>query len=58
MSKFVYSARPAAGGDIRSGELEVKSKDEVLSYLHRQKMIPVSVREKDAGISLTIGTGI
>ena len=58
MSKFVYSARPAAGGDIRSGELEVKSKDEVLSYLHRQKMIPVSVREKKAVISRTIGTGI
>jgi type IV pilus assembly protein PilC len=58
MSKFVYSARPAAGGDIRTGELEVKTKDEVLSYLHRQKMIPVSVREKEAGISFTIGTGI
>jgi type IV pilus assembly protein PilC len=58
MSKFVYSARPATGGDIRSGELEVKSKDEVLAFLHRQKMIPVSVREKEAGINLRIGTGI
>jgi type IV pilus assembly protein PilC len=58
MSKFVYSARPATGGDIKTGELEVKSKDEVLAFLHRQKMIPVSVREKEAGISLTIGTGI
>jgi len=58
MSKFVYSARPAAGGDIKTGELEVKSKDEVLAFLHRQKMIPVSVREKEAGINLTIGTGI
>jgi type IV pilus assembly protein PilC len=58
MSKFVYSARPAAGGDIKTGELEVKTKDEVLSYLHRQKLIPVSVREKEAGISFSIGTGI
>ena len=58
MSKFVYSARPAAGGELRTGELEVKSKDEVLSYLHRQKLIPVSVREKEAGISFTFGTGI
>lgn len=58
MSKFVYSARPAAGGDIKTGELEVKSKDEVLSYLHRQKMIPVSVKEKEGGLSLTFGTGI
>ncbi|MFH1765004.1 MAG: type II secretion system F family protein [Gemmatimonadota bacterium] len=58
MSKFVYSARPAAGGELKTGELEVKSKDEVLSYLHRQKLIPVSVREKEAGISFTFGTGI
>jgi type IV pilus assembly protein PilC len=58
MAKFVYSARPATGGEIRSGELEVKSKDEVLAYLHKQKMIPVSVREKEAGISLQFGTGI
>lgn len=58
MAKFVYSARPASGGDIQSGEMEVKTKDEVLSYLHRQKMIPVSVREKEAGINIQFGTGI
>jgi type IV pilus assembly protein PilC len=58
MPKFVYSARPTAGGDIQSGEMVVNTKDEVLSYLHRQKMIPVSVRQKEAGINLTIGTGI
>jgi len=58
MPKFAYSARPAAGGDIQSGEMEVNTKDEVLSYLHRQKMIPVSVRQKEAGISLSFGTGV
>jgi type IV pilus assembly protein PilC len=58
MPKFVYSARPAAGGDIQSGEMVVNTKDEVMSYLHRQKLIPVSVRQKEAGINLTIGTGI
>ena len=58
MPKFAYSARPAAGGDILSGEMVVNTKDEVLSYLHRQKMIPVSVRQKDAGINITFGTGI
>jgi len=58
MAKFVYSARPATGGDIQTGELEVKTKDEVLAYLHRQRMIPVSVRQKDAGINIQIGTGI
>jgi len=58
MANYVYSARPATGGDIKSGELEVKSKEEVQAFLHRQKMIPVSIREKEQGISLTIGTGI
>ena len=46
MPTFAYSARPASGGDIQSGEIELASKDDVLAYLHRQKMIPVSVREK------------
>ncbi len=58
MAKFVYSARPATGGDIQTGELEVKSKDEVLAFLHKQKMIPVSVRQKEAGINIQFGTGI
>ncbi len=58
MSKFTYSARPATGGEIKTGELDVKSKEEVLAYLHRQKLIPVSVREKEAGINFTFGTGI
>jgi type IV pilus assembly protein PilC len=58
MAKFVYSARPASGGDIKSGELEVKNKEEVQAFLHRQKMIPVSIREKEQGINLTLGSGI
>jgi type IV pilus assembly protein PilC len=58
MPKFVYSARPATGGDIQTGEMEVKTKDEVLAFLHRQKMIPVSVRQKEAGINIQFGTGI
>jgi len=58
MPTFAYSARPAAGGDIQSGEVELASKDDVLAYLHRQKMIPVSVREKSKSLNFTIGTGV
>jgi len=58
MPVFVYSARPAAGGDIQSGEIELSSKDDVLRHLNKQKMIPVSVREKPKGINLTFGTGV
>jgi len=58
MPVFVYSARPASGGEIKSGELDLATKDDVLRYLNRQKMIPVSVREKPTSLNITIGTGI
>lgn len=58
MPTFAYSARPATGGDIQSGEIDLPSKDDVLAYLHKQKMIPVSVREKSKEFNLTFGTGI
>jgi len=58
MPVFVYSARPASGGDIQSGEIDLPSKDDVLRHLNKQKMIPVSVREKPKGINLTFGSGV
>jgi type IV pilus assembly protein PilC len=58
MPTFTYSARPAAGGDIRSGEIELPTKEEVATYLHRQKLIPVAIREKDRAISITLGSGV
>jgi len=58
MPTFTYSARPASGGEITQGEIDLPSKDEVLAHLHRQKMIPVSVREKPKQLSLQFGTGI
>ena len=58
MPAYLYSARPATGGDILSGEIELKTKDDVLAYLHKQKLIPVSVREKPKQLSLKFGTGI
>ncbi|MEX2530471.1 MAG: type II secretion system F family protein [Gemmatimonadota bacterium] len=58
MPTFTYSARPATGGDIRSGEIELASKDEVASYLHRQKLIPVAIREKERSISINLGKGV
>ena len=59
MPVFSYSARPAQGnGGIQQGEVDLSSKDEVLAYLHKQKLIPVSVREKPKDITLKFGTGI
>jgi type IV pilus assembly protein PilC len=58
MPTFAYSARPASGGDIKQGEIELASKDDVLAYLHKQKMIPVSVREKSKEFKIQFGTGV
>jgi type IV pilus assembly protein PilC len=58
MPTFAYSARPVTGGQIKSGEVELATKEEVLAYLHRQKMIPVSVREKSGEFSLKFGSGV
>jgi type IV pilus assembly protein PilC len=58
MPTFAFSARPASGGDIQSGEIDLPTKDDVLAHLHKQKMIPVSVREKSKEISFQFGTGI
>ena len=58
MPTFAYSARPASGGDIQSGEVDLPTKDDVLAYLHKQKMIPVSVREKSKDFNISFGTGV
>jgi len=58
MPTYSYSARPVAGGDIRNGEIELKSKEEVFAHLHRQKLIPVAVREKAKSINISFGGGI
>jgi type IV pilus assembly protein PilC len=58
MPTFSYSARPASGGDMQTGELDLPSKDEVLAHLHRQKLIPVSVREKPKELTLSFGSGV
>ena len=59
MPTFAYSARPATGGDITTGEIELPTKDDdVLAFLHKQKMIPISVREKQKGFTIKFGTGV
>ncbi len=52
MPVFTYAAR-AADGEIRRDEIEVRSREEVVSYLRRQRLVPVSVREKPKEISLS-----
>jgi type IV pilus assembly protein PilC len=58
MPRFDWSARPAAGGDIREGTIDLAKKEDVIAFLHKQKLIPVVVREKPKQFNLQFGTGI
>jgi type IV pilus assembly protein PilC len=57
MPKFAYSAR-SASGELTSGEIDLPSRDEVVGYLVRQRLRPVSVNAKAKDINITFGTGI
>ena len=50
MPVWTYSAR-TVGGDIRRSDVELPSRDHVIAYLRKQKLIPVAVREKPKDIS-------
>ena len=58
MPTFDWSARPAAGGDIKDGKIDLPNKEDVLAFLHKQRMIPVAVREQPKQLSIQFGTGI
>ena len=58
MATFDWSARPAAGGDIKEGTIDLATKEDVVAFLHKQKLIPVAVREKPKQFNIQFGTGI
>ena len=59
MAMYTYTARTPSG-DIQNGEVDVQSREEVVSYLRRNRMVPVKVEEKKgaAGGGFSLGTGI
>ena len=57
MPKFAYSAR-TLNGEIQTGEIELPSRDEVMGWLNRQRLRPISINAKAREINITIGTGI
>jgi len=57
MATFTYSARSLAG-ELQTGTVDLPSRDEVVNYLRRQKLIPVKVEQKSSGFELSIGSGI
>jgi type IV pilus assembly protein PilC len=57
MPTFAYSARSATG-ELMSGEIDLPTRDEVVGYLVRQRLRPVSVNTKAREINIQFGTGI
>ncbi len=57
MPVFAYSAR-SNSGELMSGEIDLPTRDEVVGYLVRQRLRPVSVNAKAKDINITFGTGI
>ena len=57
MPVFVYSAR-AISGELTSGEIELPTRDEVVGYLRKQRLVPVNVRAKPKELSFSFGSGV
>jgi type IV pilus assembly protein PilC len=58
MPVFTYQAR-SLSGEVQSGELELKSRDDVVGHLRRQRLIPVKIDQKHAaGINISFGNPI
>ncbi|HEX9936203.1 MAG TPA: type II secretion system F family protein [Longimicrobium sp.] len=57
MPTFAYSAR-ALNGEILNGEIELPTREEVVGYLVRQRLRPITVNTKARDFNIQIGTGI
>ncbi len=51
MPIFNYSAR-TVGGEIQRSEIDLPTRDEVVKYLRKRRLIPITVREKPKDIKL------
>ncbi len=52
MAVYEYTAKNATSGQILRGQLDVPTKDEVIGYLRKNRLILVSVREAPKGLTL------
>jgi type IV pilus assembly protein PilC len=58
MPTFTYSARTVTG-ELKSGEIALKDKDEVIGFLRRQRLVPLKVNQKQSSLQLPgLGSGV
>ncbi len=59
MSVFEYTAKNATSGQILKGTMDVPTRDEVIAFIRKNRMILVSVREAPTQLRITLpGRGI
>jgi type IV pilus assembly protein PilC len=51
MPTFTYSARNITG-ELQSGEVDLKDKDEVIGFLRRQRLVPLKVEQKQSSFQI------
>ena len=51
MAQFEYTAKNATSGQILKGTMDVPSRDEVIAFIRKNRMILVSVREAPKQLS-------
>jgi type IV pilus assembly protein PilC len=57
MPNYSYSARNLTGA-LQQGEIELPTREEVVGFLRKQKLIPVKIEEKKSTLSLGFGSGV
>ena len=57
MPLFTYSAR-TVGGEIQRDEIDLPTRDEVVKYLRKRRLIPITVREKPKDIKFGFRTKV
>src|SRR5690606_20898866 len=57
MPVFTYSARSLTG-EIQTGEIDLPSREEVVGFLRKQRLVPVSAKAKPKEFSINFGTGV
>jgi type IV pilus assembly protein PilC len=51
MPTFTYSAR-SMSGELQAGEVQLNSREEVVGFLRRQRLVPVKIEQKQAALSI------
>lgn len=58
MPVWEYTAKNATSGQITKGQLDVPTRDDVIAFLRRGRMAPVTVREAPKSFNISFGGGV